>query len=111
MAASTDTTEGMMRTYKEVARKTVCADGVSLSIQASRTHYSIPREDVGPYVAVEVGYVEDKDGKQFTPPRSWKKHTDGSDFPNDVYGYIPVKLVVRFIKAHGGIKRGPGIPE
>jgi hypothetical protein len=100
-----------MTTFKEVAKKTFCADGVSLSIQASRTHYSVPREDTGPYTMVEVGFIEDKKGKQFTPPRTWKKYTDGSDFPNDVYGYIPVKLVERFIKQHGGVKKGPGIPS
>lgn len=100
----------MGRTWKDVAKKTTCADGVSLSIQASKTHYSIPREDVGPYVAVEVGFIEDKKGKQVTPPRTWKKYADGDKFPNAVYGYIPVSLVERFIKNHGGIKDGPGIP-
>lgn len=97
--------------YKEVAKKTTCKDGVSLSIQASRFHYSVPRENVGPYTMVEVGFVENKKGDRVTPPRSWRKYTDGDKFPNDVYGYIPVAFVARFIKAHGGIKTGHGIPE
>lgn len=96
--------------YKEIAKKTTCSDGVTLSIQASSFHYSIPREDAGPYDAVEVGFITGKDGKPVTPPRTWKKYADG-DFPNDVYGYVPVALVERFIKQHGGIKNGPGIPS
>lgn len=96
-------------TYKEIAAKTTLADGVSLSIQASAFHYSIPRENVGPYAAVEVGFIEDKKRKPVTPPRTWKQYADGS-FPNDVYGYVPVALVERFIKRHGGVKKGPGIP-
>lgn len=33
-----------------------CADGFTMSVQASRSHYCTPRNDVGPYTAVEVGF-------------------------------------------------------
>jgi hypothetical protein len=95
---------------KDIAKKTTLADGVSLSIQASRFHYSTPRDDFGPYSAVEVGFIENEKGEQLTPPDEWKAHADG-DFPNDVYGYIPVAIVERFIASHGGVKEGPGIPS
>lgn len=32
----------------------VCDDGARLSVQASRTFWCVPRNDVGPYSAVEV---------------------------------------------------------
>ena len=42
-----------MQRFEEV----VCADGFSMSVQASETHYCSPREDgAEKYTAVEVGY-------------------------------------------------------
>jgi hypothetical protein len=95
---------------KDIAKKTTLADGVTLSIQASRFHYSAPRSDVGPYFKVEVGYIKNDKGEQIAPPDEWRIYSDGSEFPNDVYAYIPTKLVEEFIKSHGGVKEGPGIP-
>jgi hypothetical protein len=86
--------------------RTICSDGTSLSIQASRTHYCTPREDEGPYLALEVGYILDANGDQLTPPESWADYTDGSEFPNDVYGYVPVELIESFIANHGGRANG-----
>jgi hypothetical protein len=96
---------------KPVARKTVLADGVRLSIQASSFHYCTPRMDSGPYSTVEVGFIEDDSGERLTPPDEWRAHSDGDDFPQDVYDYVPVSIVERFIAAHGGVKDGPGIPK
>ena len=38
-----------------------CNDGFSLSVQASRDHYSIPRNNEGPYTHVEVGFPSESD--------------------------------------------------
>lgn len=84
--------------------RTICSDGVSLSIQASRTHYCKPREDEGPYVAMEVGFIYDANGDQLSPPETWADYTDGPEFPNDVYGYVPVEMIESFIADHGGRK-------
>ena len=89
--------------YKELSKKTKLKDGTVLSIQASSTHYSTPREDQGPYSHVEVGFIEDGKGKGVTPPDSWKDYSDGS-FPSSVYGYIPIELVQEFCDSHGGIQ-------
>jgi hypothetical protein len=66
-------------------------------------HYCTPREDKGPYLAMEVGYILDANGDQLTPPESWADYTDGPAFPNDVYGYVPVELIESFIADHGGL--------
>jgi len=87
---------------KELTTRVVCKDGTSLSVQASRTHYCTPRDDDGPYIAVEVGFILDADENAVTPPDEWREHSDGSSFPNDVYGYVPVELVESFIESHGG---------
>ena len=86
---------------KPNSSRTVCKDGVSLSVQSSRMHYCEPRNDEGPYSLVEVGYVKGADGVQFCPPDSWKDYAD-LGFPSDVYGFVPVELVKAFIAKHGG---------
>ena len=81
--------------------RVVCADGVSLSVQASEFHYCSPRDNAGPFVEVEVGFPSVK------PPRSWKAYCEDWKRPTGtVYGYVPVALVARFIKAHGGVASG-----
>lgn len=84
-----------------------CADGVSLSVQASEFHYCSPRLNEinhwSDYSAVEVGFITDADGLEFTPPASWSEYADG-DFPSDVYGYVPTEMVKAFIEEHGGAK-------
>lgn len=86
---------------KPIAPQIKCSDGTALSVQASKFHYCTPREDDGPHSAVEVGYVEDDDGEQLTPPDSWREYAAG-EFPSSVYRYIPTQLVEDFIAAHGG---------
>ena len=82
-----------------------CADGVSLSVQASEFHYCSPRlneiDHWADYSAVEVGYIEDTDGNAFTPPDEWSEYADGA-FPASVYGYVPTEMVKAFIEEHGG---------
>ena len=89
--------------FKDNAKRIECNDGEHLSVQASLCHYSIPRENNGPYTHVEVGYPS------VTPGEKWREYFDGdfdeSDGTDSDYGYIPINLVAEFIKAHGGIKK------
>ena len=87
---------------KPIYKHVVCADGVRLSVQASQYHYSTPREDEGPYSAVEVGYIQDEKDQVVAPPDTWRAHADGSEFPNSVYAYVPVEMVEELIASHGG---------
>ena|SRR5687767_14087325 len=73
----------------------VCADGTTLSVQASRLHYCEPRDNVGPWTAVEVGYMTAQ------PEPSWVRYRDGDDW-RGIYGFVPVELVREHIKIHGG---------
>tara|TARA_R110000772_G_scaffold68730_4_gene152300 strand:+ start:3160 stop:3432 length:273 start_codon:yes stop_codon:yes gene_type:complete len=79
----------------------VCKDGTSLSVQGSVTHYCSPRidevEQWQDYESVEVGYIEGG-----TPPESWREYADGMEFPNDIYAWVPVQLVLEFIEFCGG---------
>ena len=82
-----------------VVSRIVCKDGTSLSVQASFGHYCTPRNDEGPWTAVEVGFPS------ACPPESWAEYAEDWNNPLDtVYGYVPVQMVQHFISLHGGEK-------
>ena len=82
--------------YLRNAPQIVCADGFSMSVQASHAHYCTPRDSEGPWTAVEVGYPSAK-VDAFMP------HIDGDGAPTDtVYGYVPLEIVAQTILEHGG---------
>jgi len=68
-----------------------CVDGTALSVQASASHYCAPRDDVGPYSLVEVGYLSED-------PKAWEEYRDGA-----IYGFVPVDKVREFVALHGGL--------
>ncbi len=82
-------------------RRTKCADGFTLSIQASETHYCSPRENEGPWTAVEVGYPSERP----EPWGVWVEYAEDPEIPTGtVYGWVPVALVRQLIDLHGGVK-------
>lgn len=84
--------------YKERSKRILCKDGVTLSVQASESHYCSPRENFGPYSEVEIGFPS------IAPPESWMEYCEDKDAPTStVYAYVPIQLVVDFIDEHGGI--------
>lgn len=76
--------------------KIVCADGFTLSVQASSVHYCYPRENTGPWDEVEVGFPS------ATPTEILKYAEDQERPTNTVYGYVPIQLVEQLIERHGG---------
>lgn len=79
------------RCRKEIAPLVICKDGNSLSVQASSTHYSTPRDNFGPYLEVEVWCA--------TCPVTEFEYSD--DEPS---AYVNIRDVVKFIDNHGGFK-------
>lgn len=83
--------------FLKIRPRYVCADGFSVSIQASRTHYCTPREDIGPYDKVELGYPSER-------VEALMPYIDGDpdgDEWETVYGCVPVDVVDAVIGAHG----------
>lgn len=79
-----------------------CADGTTLSVQASNYHYCTPRDDNGPWTAVEVGFPS------VQPPDTWTQYCEDSTKPTDtVYACVPVSLVREFIAEHGMEAKDP----
>ena len=91
---------------KKLNARIWCADQTSLSVQAGQYLYSQPRDDAGPYTHVEVGFVENGRGEAVIPPESWLQYADTGELRSDVYGYVPIELVVEFVGLHGGITSG-----
>jgi hypothetical protein len=88
----------------------ICADGYSISVQASAFHYSTPRENLpewhwSRFECVEVGYPEDAQGTRIAMPDDWLGYADNpSAGPHsDVFAWVPVQLVAEWVQAHGGL--------
>ena len=85
---------------KGLTPRIICADGVELSVQTGIYLYCSPRENIGPWFQVEVGYPS------ICPPDTWRGYFDGDweegDRTASVYGYVPIDLVIDFINEHGG---------
>ena len=78
-----------------------CADGFSVSIQASAHNYCEPRADASSaYKSVELGFPN-------RPCIFIKDYAEDSQhLTGTIYGYVPASVVRKMIAAHGGIVSG-----
>lgn len=82
-----------------LAKRVTCADGFSLSVQATWGSYCSPRSNVGHWYSVEVGFPSAK-------PELIMQYAEQAEIPTQtVYGYVPIELVEQLIELHGGIKK------
>lgn len=83
-----------------LAKRITCKDGFSLSVQATHGAYCSPRQNIGPWHSVEVGYPS-------AAPELIMSYAERPECPTEtVYGYVPIELVEQLINQHGGIKSG-----
>jgi hypothetical protein len=80
-----------------VAPRIKCADGFSISVQATHGAYCRPRTNLGPWYEVECGYPSD------TPTLIMMYAEDPERPTGTVYGYVPIELVEELIAEHGGM--------
>ena len=82
----------------------VCRDGFKVSVQASRTHYCQPRDNYGPWFQVELGYPSEGDDRLTEYMDFYSSDPDELPDPtNQVYGYVPLDIVLAIFEDHGGI--------
>ena len=94
-----DPTNTLLHGSYPIRRKVTCEDGFSISVQANRSAYSIPRDNSGPWSTVECGYPS------AIPGEALLEYAEDKDNPLDtVYGYVPITVVVAELESHGGIK-------
>jgi hypothetical protein len=87
-------------------KRVVCRDEYSVSVQASEGSYCTPRDDIGPYTAVELGFPTGPD------PLLDGYAEDKSKPTETVYGWVPAGVVRDLIVKHGGAVAGecpPGV--
>lgn len=79
-----------------LAHRITCADGFSLSVQATHGAYCQPRQNIGPWYEVEVGFPSDV-------PHEIMEYAEQPEIPTGtVYAYVPIEHVAALIEAHGG---------
>ena len=83
----------------------VCADGFSMSVQVGYSLYSTPKKVAKRYSAVEIGFPSEpeeliKEWAEFLP---FSEEDEEPDYTDTVYPYVPVGVVDKVLKKHGGI--------
>ena len=82
--------------------KIVCVDGFEMSVQVGHSLYSTPKKVAKRYSAVEIGFPSEHEPliEEFAETFHQEDVTDYTDI---VYPYVPVKIVNKVLKKHGGI--------
>ena len=80
-------------------------DGFSMSVQVGYSLYSTPKKVAKRYSADEIGFPSEpeeliKEWAEFLP---FSEEDEEPDYTDTVYPYVPVKLVDKVLKRHGGI--------
>ena len=78
----------------------VCVDGFTMSVQVGYSLYSKPKKVAKRYSEVEIGYPSEHEPLLEKYVESFYTEPDYTD---SIYPYVPVKVVDKILKKHGGI--------
>ena len=83
----------------------ICQDGFSMSVQVGYSLYSTPKKVAKRYSAVEIGYPSDHEPliEKWAELLPFFNEEEEPDYTDAVYPYVPVKVVDKVLKKHGGI--------
>lgn len=89
-----------------------CRDDFEFSVQASASHYCLPRDNKGPYTEVEVGFPSEVE--LLLMPYIERVYDGKRDdyYPNEeiatktVYPFVPAEVILEVIDKHGGMVGG-----
>ena len=79
----------------------ICSDGFSVSVQASWAHYCIPRNNVGPFNHVELGFPSDFDEILF---EYGEDSSELSDMRDTIFPHVPIEVLLTCLNNHGDFK-------
>ena len=100
---STDPSMSHMLTSTRLP-KIVCEDGFEMSVQVGFSLYSTPKKVAKRYSAVEIGFPSAPEPLIAEYAEDWEiENDDDSRLCETVYGYVPVGVVDKVLKKHGGI--------
>ena len=83
----------------------VCSDGFKMSVQVGSSLYSTPKKVAKRYSAVEIGFPSEHEPliEEFAETFYKDDGEDVTDYTDTVYPYVPVRIVDKVLKKHGGI--------
>ena len=83
----------------------VCSDGFKMSVQVGSSLYSTPKKVAKRYSAVEIGFPSEHEPliEEFAETFYKEDGEDVTDYTDTVYPYVPVRIVDKVLKKHGGI--------
>jgi len=83
----------------------VCADGFKMSVQVGFSLYSTPKKVAKRYSAVEIGFPSEHEPliEKYAETFYKEDEMDVTDYTDTVYPYVPVRIVDKVLKKHGGI--------
>ena len=81
----------------------VCTDGFTMSVQVGYSLYSTPKKVAKRYSAVEIGYPSEHEPLIEEYAECYTFEELDIDFTDTIYPYVPVKIVDKVLRKHGGI--------
>ena len=83
----------------------VCVDGFEMSVQVGFSLYCKPKKVAKRYSEVEIGFPSDHEPliEEYAETFYKDDGEDVTDYTDTVYPYVPVKIVNKVLKKHGGI--------
>ena len=81
----------------------VCADGFKMSVQVGFSLYSTPKKVAKRYSAVEIGFPSEDEPLIEKYAESYYDPDVDFKYTETVYPYVPVRIVDKVLKKHGGI--------
>ena len=81
--------------------KIICSDGFEMSVQVGFSLYSTPKKIAKRYTEVEIGFPSEHE--QLIEEYAEGSFDEVPDYTDTVYPYVPVKIVDKVLKKHGGI--------
>tara|TARA_B100000586_G_scaffold216930_1_gene163937 strand:+ start:181 stop:555 length:375 start_codon:yes stop_codon:yes gene_type:complete len=82
--------------------KIICSDGFTMSVQVGYSLYSTPKKIAKRYSAVEIGFPSEHEPLIEEYAETFHQE-DETDYTDTVYPYVPVAIVDKVLKKHGGI--------
>ena len=85
--------------------KIICVDGFEMSVQVGFSLYSTPKKVAKRYSAVEIGFPSEHEPliEEYAETFYKDDGEDVTDYTDTVYPYVPVRIVDKVLKKHGGI--------
>ena len=81
----------------------VCVDGFKMSVQVGFSLYSTPKKVAKRYSAVEIGFPSEDEPLIEKYAESYYDPDVDFKYTETVYPYVPVRIVDKVLKKHGGI--------